>query len=66
MEKSKDIEKSIIAECTIRGKKIIITSDKRIYEKSEKGNYIECLDNNPEINLLRKYTKPPKSLDIDR
>ena len=62
MKKSKDIEKSIIAECTIQGKKVIITSDKKIYD----GNYIECLDNNPEINLLRKYAQPPKSLDIDR
>ena len=66
MKKSKDIEKSIIAECTIQGKKVIITSDKKIYEKSENGNYIECLDNNHEINLLRKYAQPPKSLDIDR
>ncbi len=63
---SKDIEDSVIAECSIKGRKFVITVDKKIYEKASDGRYKECLENNPETYFLKKYTEPPKSLDVEK
>ncbi len=62
----KDIEDSVIAECSIKGRKFVITVDKKIYEKNANGKYKECLEDDPETNFLKKYTEPPKSLDVER
>lgn len=64
-EKGKNIEETVIAECSIKGRNFVITVDKKIYEKDSDGNYKECLPDDPETNFLKKYTEPPKSLDID-
>lgn len=61
---SKKIESSIIAECTINDRTFVITVDKKIFERT-KGEYIECHEKDIDIDILRKYIKPPKSLDID-
>ena len=61
-----DFEDSIIAECEIKGRNFVITTDKRIFEKDKEGNYKEYLEEDPETAFLKKYVKPPKSLDIER
>lgn len=61
-----DIGKRKIAECTIKDRIFVITVDKKIFKKCEDGNYKECSEEDEETGFLRKYTKPPKSLDIDR
>lgn len=63
---AEDMEKRKIAECTIKNRNFVITADKKIFEKCEDGNYKECSEDDEETSFLRKYTAPPKSLDIDR
>ena len=58
-------ELDIITECTINGRTFVITTDKKIYEKNKDNNYRECSKDDEETAFLRKYTEPPKSLDID-
>ena len=36
-----------------------------IYEKSENNQYRECSEDDKETEFLRRYTKEPKSLDVD-
>lgn len=61
-----DMEKRKIAECTIKDKTFVITVDKKIFRKCDDGSYKECSEDDEETSFLRKYTAPPKSLDIDR
>lgn len=58
-------EHVIALECEIRGRKFIITTDKKIFEKDEKGNIKECTSQDQETEFLSKYLKEPKSLDIE-
>lgn len=55
---------SIIAKCTISNRDLAITVDRKIVEKVN-GKYIELSENDSDANSLRKYTKLPKSLDIE-
>lgn len=61
----KNEELNIIAECTINNRTFVITADKKIYEKNENNQYRECSEDDKETEFLRRYTKEPKSLDID-
>lgn len=62
---SKKIESSIISECTINDRTFVITVDKKIFERTKKGDYIECHEKDVNIDILRKYINLPKSLDIE-
>lgn len=66
LDSKNDFEDSIIAECEIKGRNFVITVDKKIFEKDKDGNYKEYLEDDPETAFLKKYVKPPKSLDIER
>lgn len=55
----------IITECTINERTFVITADKKIYERDKNNNYRECSKDDKETAFLRRYTEPPKSLDID-
>ena len=59
------IEHNIVMECEIRGRKFIITIDKKIFEKDENENYKECTKNDEETKFLVKYLEEPKSLDVE-
>lgn len=64
--KSKDEnELDIITECTINDRTFVITADKKIYEKDRNNKYKEYSEDNEETAFLKKYTEPPKSLDIE-
>ncbi len=63
---SEEVKNVTIAECTIRNRNFVITVDKRIFEKCKDGSYKECLKYDEDTNALRKFTEPPKSLDIER
>lgn len=65
MYNSKEIEKLIIAKCVIKNKTFVITADKKIFEKTVDGKYIECDKNDVDIDILKKYIEPPKGLDIN-
>lgn len=56
---------NIIAECTVNNRTFVITADKKIYEKNSNNEYRECSEDDKETEFLRKYTREPKSLDID-
>ena len=55
---------SIIAKCTIENRNLAITVDRKILENIN-GKYIEVSENDSASNILKKYTKLPKSLDIE-
>ena len=58
-------EKQEIAfECEINGRKFVITTNRKIFEKKE-NSYRECTTEDEETKFLVKYTAPAKSLDID-
>ncbi len=63
---SESLKKIAIAECTIKDRNFVITTDKKIFVKCEDGSYEECLEDDEDVSILRRYTKPPKSLDIER
>lgn len=54
----------IAFECEINGRKFIITTGKKIFEKRE-DSYKECTSEDKETEFLAKYTSPAKSLDIE-
>lgn len=59
-------EEHVIAlKCDINNRTFIITTDKKIFEKNKDGEYRECTENDKETVFLRKYTAPPRSLDIE-
>ncbi len=55
---------SIIAKCTIKNRNFAITQDKKIVEEIN-GEYVEVLEDDLDIQTLKKYTKEPESLDIE-
>lgn len=57
-------EKKIALKLNVNDRNLAITVDKRVFEKDANGNWQECLENDKDVQLLRKYLKPPKSLDI--
>lgn len=65
MEEKSERRDDIIAECTIGNRIFAITVNKQIYEKKN-GTYIKCTEDSKETAFLKKYTKPPKSLDVER
>lgn len=58
-------EHVIALECEIRGRKFIITTDKKIFEKDENGSIKVCTQSDEETKFLSKYLEEPKSLDIE-
>lgn len=54
----------IAFECEINGRKFIITTGRKIFEKNE-DSYRECTQEDKETEFLAKYTAPAKSLDIE-
>lgn len=65
LSEEKQSELDIIAECTINERTFVITADKKIFERDKNNQYKECSENDKETEFLKKYIKPPKSLDID-
>ncbi len=63
VEKSEN-ELMIIANCTIKGRKFVITVDKKVYVKGKDNKYREYSNYDEKTEFLKKYTKEPKSLDI--
>lgn len=57
-------EKKIALELNINNRNFVITVDKKVFEKDENGKLYECLEKDTDVQLLSKYLKPPKSLDI--
>lgn len=57
-------EKKIALELNINHRNFVITVDKKVYEKDENGKLQECLEEDKDVQLLSKYLKPPKSLDV--
>lgn len=57
-------EKKIALKLNVNGRNLAITVDKRVFEKDTNGNWQECPKNDKDGQLLSKYLKPPKSLDI--
>lgn len=62
---TKGKEHIIALECDIKGRNFIITTDKKIFEKDEKGKIKECINKNDETEFLLRYVKEPESLDIE-
>lgn len=58
-------EHVVALECEIRGRKFIITTDKKIFEKNAKDVIRECTNEDEETRFLSKYLEEPKSLDIE-
>lgn len=63
-EDSEGQEHEIVFECEINGRKFVITTNKKIFEKNE-NSYRECTSEDKETEFLTKYTAPAKSLDIE-
>lgn len=58
-------EHVVALECEIRGRKFIITTDKKIFEKNSDNVIKECTNQDEETKFLAKYLEEPKSLDIE-
>ena len=58
-------EHVIALDWEIRGRKFIITTDKKIFEKDENGSIKVCTQSDEETKFLSKYLEEPKSLDIE-
>lgn len=57
-------EKKVALKLNINNRNLIITIDKKVFEKDEKGKLHECSKEDRDVQLLSKYLKPTKSLDI--
>ena len=57
-------EHIIVLECEIRGRKFIVTTNKKIFERNEENIIRECTNQDEEIKFLSKYLEEPKILDV--